>query len=40
MSAIKAHIDGYVLKPFDYDSLNFELYKISDKIKKFKENEA
>jgi putative nucleotidyltransferase with HDIG domain len=39
MDAIKAHIDGYILKPFDYEALNFELYKLSEKIKKFQENE-
>ena len=39
MSAIKAHIDGYILKPFDFEALNFELYKLSEKIKKFQENE-
>ena len=39
MDAIKVHIDGYILKPFDYDELNYILYKISEKLKKFKENE-
>jgi putative nucleotidyltransferase with HDIG domain len=39
MNAINAHVDGYILKPFDYNSLNFELFKISQKIRKFKENE-
>ena len=39
MDAIKVHIDGYILKPFDYDELNFILYKISEKLRKFKENE-
>jgi len=39
MDAMKVHIDGYILKPFVYDELNFEFYKISEKIKKFKENE-
>ena len=40
LSAIKAHVDGYIIKPFDYESLNFELFKISQKIQKFKENES
>ena len=39
MGAIKAHIDGYIIKPFDYDTLNFELFKISEKIYKYRENE-
>jgi len=39
MGAMKAHVDGYILKPLDYDALNFELFKISQKIKRFKENE-
>ena len=37
--AIKAGIDGYILKPFDFMQLNQELYKIVLKLKKFKENE-
>ena len=39
LEALKAHIDGYIIKPFDYDALNFELFKVSQKIVKFKENE-
>jgi len=39
MDAMRVHIDGYILKPFVYDELNYEFYKISEKIKKFKENE-
>ena len=39
LSAIEAHVDGYILKPFDYEALNFELFKISQRIQKFKENE-
>jgi len=39
MGAIKAHVDGYILKPFNYDELNFELFKISQIINKFNENE-
>jgi putative nucleotidyltransferase with HDIG domain/diguanylate cyclase (GGDEF)-like protein len=39
LGAIQAHIDGYVVKPFEFDALNFELFKISQKLQKFKENE-
>jgi len=37
--AIKSGIDGYVIKPFDFQQLNKELFKITQKLKKFKENE-
>ncbi len=37
--AIKAGVDGYIVKPFDYEQLNNELYKIATRLKKFKENE-
>jgi len=37
--AIKVGIDGYIIKPFDFDQLNHELFKIAEKIKKFQENE-
>ncbi len=37
--AIKAQVDGYVIKPFDYEQLNLELFKVSEKLKMFKENE-
>ena len=37
--AIKLGVDGYVIKPFDFEQLNSELYKIVEKIKKFAENE-
>jgi len=40
LSAIKIHVDGYIIKPFDYEALNFELFKISQKIQKFRENES
>ena len=39
LNAIEAHVDGYVIKPFDFDSLNFELFKISQKIQTIHENE-
>ncbi|MBU0632843.1 response regulator [bacterium] len=38
-SAIKIGIDGYIIKPFEYEQLNQELYKITDKLKQYKENE-
>ncbi|MCD6173178.1 MAG: response regulator [Sulfurimonas sp.] len=37
--AIKAGIDGYIIKPFDFIQLNRELFKISQKLQKFSENE-
>ncbi|MDF1876337.1 response regulator [Sulfurimonas sp. SAG-AH-194-L11] len=39
LGAMKSHIDGYIVKPFNFDELNFELYKITEKIYTFKENE-
>lgn len=39
LEAMKLHIDGYIIKPFDYDELNFELFKIAEKISKYRENE-
>jgi len=38
--AIKIGVDGYVIKPFDYDQLNYELYKISERLEVMQENEA
>lgn len=40
LAAIESHVDGYVMKPFEFDALNFELFKISQKLQKFKENES
>lgn len=37
--AIKLGIDGYILKPFDFKQLNQELYKLVQKLSKFRENE-
>lgn len=37
--SIKIGIDGYILKPIDYNQLNSTLYKIVYKIKQFRENE-
>ena len=39
LSAIKAHVDGYLIKPFDYNELNFELFKTAQKIETLKKNE-
>ena len=38
--AIKIGVDGYIIKPFDYEQLNYELFKISEKLETFEENEA
>jgi len=40
LGAIQSHVDGYVVKPFEFEALNFELFKISQKLQKFQENEA
>lgn len=37
--AIRLGVDGYIIKPFDYPQLNAELFKITNKLNKFKENE-
>ncbi len=39
-TSIKLGVDGYILKPIDYNQLNSALYKIVFKIKQFKENIA
>ncbi len=39
MGAIKAGVDGYIMKPFDFIQLNHELYKLTLRLQKFKENE-
>lgn len=39
LGAIKSHVDGYIIKPFDFKALNFELYKISQKLQALHENE-
>lgn len=36
--SIQIGIDGYILKPIDYNQLNATLYKIAFKIKQFQEN--
>lgn len=37
--AIKTGVDGYIIKPFDFNQLNDQLYKIVDKIKIKSDNE-
>jgi putative nucleotidyltransferase with HDIG domain len=39
INAIKLGVDGYILKPFNFEQLNYELFKISEKLDAFKENE-
>lgn len=39
MGAIKSGVDGYIMKPFDFMQLNQELYKLTLRLQKFKENE-
>ena len=38
INAIKLGIDGYIIKPFDYEQLNYELFKVANKLNKFIEN--
>ena len=38
ISSIKLGIDGYILKPIDFTQLNSILFKIVEKIHKYKEN--
>jgi diguanylate cyclase (GGDEF)-like protein/putative nucleotidyltransferase with HDIG domain len=38
MGAIRAGIDGYIIKPFDFEQLNNALFKIVEKLFKFQEN--
>ena len=40
LSAIKDGVDGYVIKPFDYEQLKHELFKVAQKIVMASENEA
>ena len=39
VGAIEAGIDGYIIKPFNFEQLNTELFKIVEKLYKFQENE-
>ncbi len=38
-TSIKLGVDGYILKPIDFEQLNSTLYKTLYKIKQFKDNE-
>jgi len=38
IGAINAGIDGYIIKPFDFKQLNYELYKIVSRLQKFQES--
>lgn len=38
LESIKLGIDGYIIKPIDYESLNKTLFKTVSKIKAFKDN--
>ena len=37
--SIQIGISGYIIKPIDYIQMNKELYKIVDKLKRFRENQ-
>jgi putative nucleotidyltransferase with HDIG domain/diguanylate cyclase (GGDEF)-like protein len=39
VEAIKVGIDGYIIKPFDFDQLNYELKKITLRVQKYLEND-
>jgi len=39
LNAIKVGVDGYIVKPFDFEQMNFELFKVAQKINMHKENE-
>lgn len=40
LKSIKLGVDGYIIKPFEYEQLNYELFRITEKLKKYAENEA
>jgi len=40
IEAIRAHVDGYIIKPFEYTLLNEELFKVAQKIQNSRENRA
>lgn len=40
IKSIKIGVSGYIIKPIDYAQMNEELYKLVNKLKKFKENET
>lgn len=39
VEAIRMGVDGYIIKPFDYEELNSELLKVSQKVYKYAQNE-
>jgi putative nucleotidyltransferase with HDIG domain len=39
IDAINLKVDGYIIKPFDFQQLNHELYKLVNRLQKFRENE-
>jgi putative nucleotidyltransferase with HDIG domain len=39
LKAIRLGVDGYIIKPFEYEQLNIELYKIVEKLNIFAQNE-
>jgi putative nucleotidyltransferase with HDIG domain/diguanylate cyclase (GGDEF)-like protein len=39
LEAIHTHVDGYVIKPFVFEDLNQELYRITQKLQIVQENE-
>jgi len=39
IEAIRMGIDGYIIKPFDYEELNSVLLKVSQKVYKYAQNE-
>lgn len=39
ISSIKLGVDGYIIKPINYDDMNQLLFKLGSKIKKFKEHD-
>jgi YesN/AraC family two-component response regulator len=38
LEAIKLEVDGYIIKPVNFDQMNHTLFKVANKILKFKEN--
>ncbi|MDD2368356.1 MAG: response regulator [Sulfuricurvum sp.] len=39
LDALSLHASGYLVKPIDFDDINLILFKIVDKINKYRENE-
>lgn len=40
LAAIKIGVDGYIIKPFDFEQMNSALFKAAQKIQIYKENEV